>query len=476
MRSSLLKNSMTLVITSALLCTTMGLEAAKPSFKLREKTAQVKIAVQKQTASRMTAKTRLKAPAATAGLSALYTYPGVTPYNGYANYISFNIVNNNFTDNATRDYLFFPKDSATTYFDASTGSPTAFLWTAPGATPSTAETQDLDAVYSQEGRFSFPTVKATDGSASSTYTAEGSIKVGGKAEIASFNSLLIDSTFYPSAYQWDSSNGFVSGSNGYGDNGYGNLFFLGQDSAIVESVSVYLRPNPKAANKDNKLKMVIYEVGEDADGYFLPNAKAVATSELKVSEMQAGASAVTGISYADGSEAMGMANFKLATPVKVSSFFFATVENIGNDMAGGDSLCILMNDLDPIPTDSFTTVGSIHSWSHSIVDNAGTYSWIPLYYYLDFNPVLMICPVVNYNLSSQSGINTVSANNFIVTRAAKGFTVMGAKEGNRVTVSTLSGQTVLSSVISEQRQTFSGLSKGIYLVKVGNKVQKVVVY
>ncbi len=474
MRSFLQKISLSLAILSVLLCANASAEALSPISKAKIN----KMIVAKTIKNRISPINKSKMPklrsAKAASTGTFYNYPGVLPYDGNGAYMSFNTVVNNYDVAGKEDYIFQPKDSAATFLDGSTNSPSSYLWNAPGATPATAQTQDLEVVYGQEGRFDFPTLTA----GGSSYTASGSIKVGGKAEICSFNSLMLDSTYIPYDPQWGQDKGFVAGSNGWNDIGYGNLIFLGQDSATVESVSVYIRANPTAANKDNKVKLTIYETGDDADGYFKPNAKALATSELKISDMMPGSSSVTGITYVDSlgkkTEVMGLANFKFDAPVKVGSYFFAAVENFGNDLAKKDSFCIMMNPLDPIPADSFKYVASNSSWSLSET-TTGTHEWFGLYYYLDFNPVLMICPVVNYNYKT-TGINSATLNNSLVTRLKNGFTVSGASEGEKVSVYNLSGQNVMSGKITNQRQNFIGLNKGIYMIKVGNKNSKVAIY
>ncbi|MFZ4456423.1 MAG: T9SS type A sorting domain-containing protein [Bacteroidales bacterium] len=465
---TLQKNSMWLAILVAFVCSTTSMEASKPVIKAKMVKPVAKI--QEKTVVPFKKGHTLKLRSAKADATGTaYNYPGVLPYDGYGTYISFNTLINDYSVAGKEDYIFFPKDSATTYIDASTNSPSSYLWNAPGATPAVAETQDMDVVYGQEGRFAFPTLTA----GGSSYTATGSIKVGGKAEICSFNSFMLDSTYIPYDPSWQDNYGFVAGSNGWSDLGFGNLVFLGQDSATVESVSVYIRPNPTAANPDNKVKLTIYETGDDADGYFIPNKKVLATSELKISEMMPGSSSVTGISYANGQEVMGLANFKFAAPVKVGSYFFAAVENFGNDLAKKDSFCIMMNPLDPIPADSFQNVASNSSWSFSDDGNGG-HAWYGLYYYLDFNPVLMICPVVNYSYKSTDGIVAPMLNQTLVTRFRNGFTIMGAKEGEKVSVYSLNGQKVLSGVINASRQNFT-VAKGMYLVKVGNTNHKILI-
>ncbi|MEI7676327.1 MAG: T9SS type A sorting domain-containing protein [Bacteroidales bacterium] len=483
MKSNLLKNSVLLTILGAFFCVAVSVEALSPIVK----TTVNRTIVKKQIPNKLVAKhvKKFRSKAAVDSLSipvANYTYPGMIPYDGYANYISFNMLVNDYTTVGKQDYLFFPKDTIASYIDASTKAPTAFLWRVPGGSPAAAETQDLDVTYSQDGSYDFPTMRASNTDGSSTYTAEGRIKVGGKAEIASFNSLTIGTTYFPTYYEWQGSYGFVSGSNTYDDQAFGNLFILGQDSATVESVSVYLRAYPKAAVASNKVKLVLYEPGDDTGGNFKMNNKIVATAELKVSDMMPTASSVTGLAYADSTgkiteEIMGMANFKFAAPVKVSSLFFASLENFGNNLVAGDSLCILMNDLDPIPADSFKTIASNSSWSYSAT-TTGTHSWFPLsdVFGGSANPVLMICPVVNYSYNISSGIANTSVKNALVVRATKGFTVMGASEGEKVSAYTLSGQKVMTATVNSQRQTFTGLSKGVYIVKVGNANHKVAIY
>lgn len=402
---------------------------------------------------------------ASAVVDAKYSYPGVMPFNGLANYLSFNFIN--------KDYLHFPKDSVVFYADATINSPTKFAWSAPGTAVKTAESQDLETTYPVNGNYEFPTLTTTTSNGMSSYKASRTIKIGGKAEISNFNSLSLGITYSPFAGQWTSDKGFISGSNGWDDLGFGSLFFLGQQSATISAVSVYLRPKPTAANKDNKVKLTIYETGKDINGYFVPNLKPLATSELKVSEMLAGSSAYTGIKYTNGKEAMGLANFKFPIPVKVGEIFFVSVENFGNDLAAGDSLCVIMNTNDPIPTDSFTTVGSNSSWVLA-KSTSGSHSWFTLHSRFKFNPVLMICPVVDFS-SFESGLSTSAIKSTVITSGNKGVTILGGKIGDGISVYTITGQKVLISSVTSENQTVNGLTLGVYVAKVGNVVQKILV-
>lgn len=478
MRSFLQKRQITLITLSVFLFSNLVTNAAlNPALKSPVKTSVTKKLIADKPVAKRSKVKQFRAPSATkAAPAAAYLYPGMVPYDGYGNYISFNGTVNNLATAGKEDYIFFPKDSTTLYVDASTNAPTSYLWTIPGGTPATAETQDLEVTYKQEGRFDFPTVKTTNTSGSSSYTATGAIKIGGKAEIASFNSFMLDSTYVPTYYEWQSNKGFVTGSNLWNDLGFGNLFILGQESAAVESVSVYIRPNPTAAVATNKVKLVLYEPGDDASGNFQLNNKVLATAELKVSDMMANAASVTGIAYSNGDPVMGMANFKFSAPVQVGSVFFASVENFGNNLAGKDSLCILMNDLDPIPADSFTTIASNSSWSYSET-STGTHSWFALsdIWGGTANPVLMICPVVDYNSMANGIVSNATERSVFISRSRNGFTVIGAKEGESMSVFTTSGQKVMNAIIRDSKQTFTGLSKGIYIVKVGKSNRKIVI-
>lgn len=477
MRSFLHKTQITLTILGAFLITSVSTYAINPMLKAPVKSMVSKRLIADKPVSKKSTTKRFKAPASIkVAPGAVYLYPGMVPYDGYANYISFNGTVNNTATAGKEDYIFFPKDSVAFYVDASTNSPTSYLWTIPGGTPASSETQDLEVAYKQDGRYDFPTLKATNASGNSSYTATGTIKVGGKAEIASFNSFMLDSTYIPTYYEWQNGKGFVTGSNLWDDQAFGNLFILGQESATVESVSVYIRPNPTAAVPSNKVKLVLYEPGDDASGNFQLNNKVLATAELTVSQMMANAASVTGISYSNGDPVLGMANFKFSAPVKVGSAFFASVENFGNNLAGKDSLCILMNDLDPIPADSFKTIASNSSWSYSAT-TTGTHSWFGLsdIWGGTANPVLMICPVVDYNGVASGIANTTIGRTAFVTRSRNGFTVIGAKEGESVSVFSTSGQKVMNAVINDQKQNFTGLSKGIYIVKVGKSTHKIVI-
>lgn len=417
-----------------------------------------------------------KAPAATPVGN--YAYPGVNPFEGTAAYMSFNWINNYKASDGQKDYLFVPLDSVQLYFDASTYQPSSFLWTAPGGTPAQSTMQDLEVAYKTEGRYEFPTINATNASGTGSYKAPGFIKAGGRAEIALFNSRELATTFKPLyfTYGTNANKGFAGGSNTWGDLKYGNLFFVQQDSAYVESVSVYVKSNPTAADPNNKIKVGVYEPGEDAEQYFVGDSKLLGFAELKVSEIMPQAYSVTGILQKNGKDGIGLAEFKFDKPIKVKGSYFVTFENFGNDLVNGDSICVLANNMDPIPEDVFSTVESNSSWLYGLKTDNVSHMWFPFSYVSNkkTNLVLMICPIVNYG-TIQTGIKNLSEVSFKIFSYKNGIRLNGLKQNCKIALTNMWGQTK-TFFNNNESITIDNLQTGVYIISIGNERTRVLVY
>ena len=380
-----------------------------------------------------------------------------------AHYMTFNSLINLFSE-TNYDYLFYYKDEAVFYWNETMA--TSYSWSIPGGTPATSTLQDIDVVYETAGRYNFPTM-TVDGNTAG-FERPGNVKVGGKAEISHINMYELGDTYSPSYYTFNNNAGWVSGSNIEGFEKFGNVYTLKEEGALLEAVSVYIAANPTAADPNNEVTVNVYAIGNSID------AELLGSSSLKISEMIAGASDITGIiggSQSNPTEFMGLAYFEFDEPIELPDFFFITVENIGHDVAGGDKFVILMDTKAPVPTGY---EDYLYGWNSFFFaeTNQGTFAW--MYYQQVFantpgvdNATFYICPVINFAGGEGSGISKTKVPTSTVVSTPNSFELTYNAGFNSVEVYNLAGQ-----VVAKQQLSKSGidtlpvnLNKGIYMVK-----------
>lgn len=372
-------------------------------------------------------------------------------------FLSYNVAYNNYL-------MLLPKDSVVTFYDTSENGPTSWLWDAMGGEASVLNSQDLNVVYRNEADYSCPTLTVTNGDGTSGPASfKPKLIVGKKAEIFPFNTLELNATYGLGAWKLEDGSSLYGASNNV-NTGLANLLFLAKDEATIESVSVYIEAYPVSVNSEHKVKLGLY-YPTMVDGKFVLLGEEIATATLKVSEMMAAASSITGIKYTDGTEAMGMANFKFPTPVKIEgSLVTIAITDMPQNFDGGDRFSVYADPFnDKIADDAY--IVDIRSWVNALL-NDGTYGWLESgAYFKDANPVFHMAPVVNFSTGSQGleGDVVVGANNAYVSN---GVIVLDYKEANNVSIYNLMGQAVYAAQLNGEGQTTASVAgNGAFIVK-----------
>ena len=392
----------------------------------------------------------------------LYDPDGDEPLFGIStHYMTFNSLVN-LINNTNYDYLFGYKDEYITYWSEVMAS--SSFWSIPGGTPATSDLPDIDIIYETAGRYGFPTMTVNDSPES--FTRPGNIKIGGKAEISHINMYGLGETYDPGYLEYNNNKGWPGGSNEVGLDKYGNIYTIKQPGTL-EAVSLYIGANPTAADPENEVVVNVYAVGSSLDQILL------GSSSLKVSEMMAGASSVTGIIGQGGGEFMGMAYFEFDVPVELPDLFFITVENIGNDVAGGDKFIILTDFATPAPADDLAEY--LLAWNSFMYapSQGGGYYWFDYQQVFDGseytdNATLYICPVINFGGGDSNILtNKIATPTSTVISTPNSFELTYNADFTSVEVYNLAGQ-----VVAKQQLSNSGtdtlpinLNKGIYMVK-----------
>lgn len=432
---------------------------------------------------------RVNAISPKAGLKAMYSYPQTLSPLLYAlssdgesfmtlmHYTSFNMKNNVITETA-QDYQFLPVGVdengnggiPVTYYDESVGA-TDYSWSAVtsiGEAPEIAASSDGLFYYGKtSGRYSYPTLTVTTGSESNTYTAPGTLNVGKRAEISLSDGAVLGETYNPVYWNLQDNGGLFPGSNTSGFEGYGNIYVFPVEVKL-EGVNVYVNADAKAADPANKVKLIIYKFGEKVNG------EEIASATLTVAEMNASGLAETGIGLQGGKEFMKVAKFKFAEPVVLDEqLYFITVENIGNDVAGGDGLAIV-SDSENVPAESgdVDMLFAHHSYVKAET-TTGTMEYFPVETVLGEKGIsFFICPIIaatGYEVASISSAEM--ANNTAKAMVdSEGNIVASSESATQVAVYDTMG-TLLYSVNLNGNTVIptSSWAKGIYMVKFNDQ-------
>jgi hypothetical protein len=428
--------------------------------------------------------TKSKAP--TAIPLARYAYPGIVAFDGPGCYISFSQHRNKIDSlyDPKKPYILYPKEQEITYYDMSENTPTSYQWYAPGAAETSAETQDLVTSYLHNGLYDFPTLKAINADGENTYQAAYRLQIGDTAEICGFNSHSPKTsknpsgTYEPVYWKWNDGGGYMTGTNKKGVNAFGAQIQLGQQESELLEINVYLKKYPLVYDANAMLKLIIWEMGLDGQGYFQPNKFKQDSVMVKFSDIMPVATSITGLRYKSGDDIMGMVKFKLPKPMRVPIDFFVSIEGFGNKYETGDDFCILMNDLDPAEGEGFfNAAGNCKSWFR--LDENGSQSWYPLGVMFDFNqdnfyefnPVLMICPVVNYNVvaSALSQTRTASVS---IEKHSNGFVLQNVSGKQAYRIYNMAGQLVQQGNIESDHHYIPFAKRGVFVLRVAGESLK----
>lgn len=390
----------------------------------------------------------------------------------YTNYLSFNR-----DYNPTGIYLIAPKASVLNYFDMTEGEPTSSLWTAPGGVIVGQNTdRDIDVRYEEPGVFDFPTMNMELNGAQYTYQAPEKLKISGRAEISLSDMREVNKTFKPTYLTYDQAKyGWASGSNGRGFEGFGNIFCIGNNDAILEGVSVYCVANPTSSDPNRELVAKVYIPTVTKDDFNVSEDKLLGSATLKFSDIIPNADSKLGISAVgednNPKAVFGLAQFKFEQPISVPSTFFISISNFGNNLQGGDKFIIYVDGMAPNLIDSKSVMSFTSFVYNTNVIGLGMAKWLMLnsYHPADVvgtdNATLMICPIINYGDAESS----ISKNQTIDMKAylSGDELIVTSDKIGLVSVYDIMGNLLACDEIDSRASIPAGSwSKGIYMVNI----------
>ena len=382
-------------------------------------------------------------------------------------------------------FLWAPLGVPVKYNDQSTGNPTAWEWTVPGAAVQTETTQNIEATYIKEGLYDMPTLDVTyaDGTTSSytpsmNMTYDGGnekIKTGGTVEITtidmrrhdSFGGLDQTATYMLGAntYSEGTSQGYVGGTNNTQVVGWGNLFMIAQDDAYLDGVNIYLHHKPTKYLEGAQIRLQVWlpSITEDAILFtYLPLEGAMIPFEDFKADGEDGAWALT---Y-EGA----VANIKFEVPIDLygKPYFFVSVEGFSQDPETED-FCLLAD----VKGAELSEMDQYNLLAHNSFGRfEGEFDYFrPISNYGGGNGSFCICPIISSGIKEvePEAVESVKLPSFNAG-VHNGNIVMMSAEACQVGVYDISGKLVMSAQANEGETVLNAqsLNGGIYIVRASN--------
>jgi len=300
-------------------------------------------------------------------------------------------------------WLWASLDKAVWYKDMTPGNTTSWKWTVPGY-DKVITTKDAQVTYSEPGVYNFPTLETTGPDGTGSYSADLSIKVGGRAEITT-----VDMREYNKTYQWGHyeysgglvSGGYVGGTNSRGVVGFGNLFMFGTDDCVMEGVNIYLTHKPTKYKEGAKINLQVWYPEITQNSITLTKYK-IEDVPMLLKDIKAdgedGAWAIT--------NGGAVASFTFETPIDMygKTLLFISVEGFSDDPTTED-FCMLEDLIGKKLTEKEMTNPLCHSSFGRL--NGETDYLRPISYYGGGTGSFAICPVMR--IGEVTGIKNVSA-------------------------------------------------------------------
>ena len=384
-------------------------------------------------------------------------------------------------------YVWAPLGVPVKYNDLSTGNPTAWQWTAPGAVAESFTSQNLDAYYINEGLYDMPTLNVTyaDGSNSSytpemTMTSSGGnekVKTGGTVEITTIDMRIHDNfggldntaTYCLGAltYNQGEEKGYIGGTNNTKVVGWGNLFMIAQDDAYLDGVNIYLHHKPTKYQEGAQIRMQVWlpSITDESILFtYLPLEGAMIPFEDFKADGEDGAWALT---Y-DGA----VANIKFDVPIDLygKPYFFVSIEGFSQDPDTED-FCLL--------TDTKGVQLSMEQQYNLLAHNSfgrydGEYDYLrPISNYGGGNASFAICPIISSGLKSVDdpfgAVESVKLPSFNAGVHNGDIIIMSA-EACQVAVYDIAGKLAMNAQVAEGETILNAqsLREGIYIVHASN--------
>lgn len=395
-------------------------------------------------------------------------------------------------------FLWAPYDTPVLYLDQSTGNPSAWNWTIPGATVETQTTQNAEARYASEGLFAMPTLSVTTATGTSSYTpamsmtsAGGSemIKVGGTAEITTADMRVSAQMYDPTtgighpsnatcalgAMTYDSNGGYVGGSNNRGVVGWGNLFMFGHDELELVGVNVYFHHKPTKYADNAKVTLNVWWPLITESAIYLtqnPNTGGypLESAYINYSDIKAdGEGGAWSFTY-DGA----VANITFPNPIDLygKPYIFISVDGFSQDPAN-DDLCLMADIKGPMLNEVQQANMLAHN-SFGRYNGENEYNR-PISSYGGGNGSFMICPVVR-SYHSPAAIDNITADaDAFKARFEGAQLVVESATDDILSLYDLSGKLVMQQAISEGTTAIAAdaIASGLYIAKTtqGNAVK-----
>ena len=384
-------------------------------------------------------------------------------------------------------FLWAPLGSPVKYLDQSTGNPTAWDWTVPGAKVTTETTQNIEATYIKEGLYDMPTLNVTyaDGSNSSytpamSMTSAGGnekIKTGGTVEITTIDMRRHDSfsgldetatyMFGANTYSEGTSQGYVGGTNNTQVVGWGNLFMIGQDDAYLDGVNIYLHHKPTKYEEGAKIRMQVWlpNITESAVLFtYLPLEATYIPFEDFKADGEDGAWALT---Y-DGA----VANIQFEIPIDLygKPYFFVSIEGFSQDPETED-FCLLADVKGP----QLSEMDQYNLLAHNSFGRMeGEYDYLrPISNYGGGNGSFAICPIISSGIKSidpeDGAVESVKLSSFNAGVNNGNIVIMSA-EACQVAVYDISGKLAMTAQANQGETVLNAqaLKGGVYIVRASN--------
>lgn len=395
-------------------------------------------------------------------------------------------------------FLWAPYNTDVKYLDKSSGNPTAWKWTVPGAKVQSYDTQNIDVRYVSEGIFDMPTLTVTTANGTSSYTPQMSmtsaggnekVKVGGTAEITTVDMRVAAQMFDPAtgacypenatyalgAMGYDNNGGYAGGSNNRGVVGWGNLFMVGHDELELVGVNVYFYKKPTKYAEGAKVTLnVWYPMITESAFTFTQNPSTggypLESAFIYYSDIKAdGEDGAWALTY-DGA----VANITFNNPIDLygKPYFFISIDGFSQDPMN-DDLCLLA-DMKGVKHDDFQQSNALAHNSFGRMSGESDYLR-PISSYGGGNGSFMICPVIR-SYHTPSAIETVSVaeNNFKAYMNGSDLVVESSAD-DVLTVYDLTGKMVMQESVIEGQNIIATdkMASGVYVVKsaCGNAVK-----
>ena len=384
-------------------------------------------------------------------------------------------------------YLWAPLGTAVKYNDLSTGNPTAWQWNTPGAVAQDYTTQNIEAIYLEEGIYDMPTLNVTyaDGSNSSytptmSMTTKGGIekvKTGGVAEITTIDMRRHDdlmgydsnATYMLGAIEYNqgSEKGYVGGTNNTNVVGWGNLFMVGQDDTYLDGVNIYLHHKPTKYKEGARILLQVWMCSITEQSVLFTQYPLEAIHIPFENFKADGEDGAWALTY-DGA----VANITFESPIDLygKAYFFVSIGGFSQDPDTED-FCLL--------TDVKGVELSMEESANLLAHNSfgrleGEHDFLrPISSYGGGNASFAICPVIRSGISSVDdpfgAVESVKLPTF-QSGANNGNIYIMSAEACNVGIYDIAGALVMSAQVGEGETVLNAqsLKDGIYIVRASN--------